>query len=1194
MSDATNTWATVVNGLSAGAHVITATATDAAGNQSAPSPGRSINVVPATLSPVIASAGDIACDDVGTTRCRQIATSDLILEGNYDAVLTLGDHQYECGSSSEFALGYEPSWGRVKSITRPSVGNHEYFTTGGIDCDTTGTAADYFDYFGAAAGSPSEGWYSYDLGDWHLISLNSNCSKIGGCGAGSPQEEWLRADLAANPTACTAAYWHDPRWSSGAAHGSNTATAALVDALYEYGVDLILAGHDHHYERFAPQAPDGTADPQYGIREFVVGTGGFSVRPLGAIEANSEFQWNTEFGILELTLGSGSYDWAFLTESGTTPDSGSAPCHGVPSGDTPPRVIGTNPANQATDVPVNSTVTATFSEPMNPGSLADSTFWLLPEASPPPTAPCPSGECLPTVDLPGWTQIFTDDFTEEIPEGQFPAATNGQWWAYPSGWADTSGNGTYEPNIISTHDGLMDINLRTEGGQHLVAAPVPNINGPAAGRDQLYGRYAVRFRADPVPGYKTAWLLWPQSGVMPRDGEIDFPEGDLDDVIKAYMHRQDATDPGDQDRFLTSETYESWHTAVTEWSPTEVRFILDGVVIGTVTDRIPNTPMHWVLQTETQINGGPPSAGATGHVTIDWAAAWSYTPSATTAVPATVSYDAGGSTATLTPDAALAPGLTYTAVIDGATDENGNPLPVTAWSFRTESDSNTPPETTITSGPSDPSPSPDATFVFTANEPATFECSLDGATASACTSPATFTGLGEGPHTFAVTATGPAGQPDPTPATWSWTITTPVAVTVTVSATDPDAAESGTDPGEITVTRNGPTTDPLTVQLTISGTATAGADYTGLPTSIQIPTGQTSSVLAVQPIDDTEPESTETVTVTIDTDSTYTVGTPNSGTVSITDNDDPPVAVTVTVSATDPDAAESGTDPGEITVTRNGPTTDPLTVQLTISGTATAGADYTGLPTSIQIPTGQTSSVLAVQPIDDTEPESTETVTVTIDTDSTYTVGTPNSATVSITDNDDPPVGQEITLTPVADTSVTRPTPTQTLGPPKPSTSTATPIGPSRHCCDSTWPALQGPPKAQSSESSSPTPRATGQPLYSPGPRGQSPQSRGTPSPLRSAALSTMPAPSHRAPTSSSMSPPPSPDPGPTASPSSPNRATVSGSAQRKRQQTDPSWSSPLRSGQTPNRHQSPRSAPPTAPTMFPPPHPYGSCSARP
>jgi hypothetical protein len=210
--------------------------------------------------------------------------------------------------------------------------------------------------------------------------------------------------------------------------------------------------------------------------------------------------------------------------------------------------------------------------------------------------------------------IYTDDFATAVPLGSFPSAVSSKWWAYPDGWNDTSKNGTYTPSkVVSVADGMMDLFLHTEAGVHLVSAPVPELPGPSGGRDLLYARYAIRFRADPVPGYKTAWLLWPHSDVWPRDGEIDFPEGDLDSTISAFMHRQDGTSGGDQDAYSTDVTYSSWHTAVLEWTATHCTFILDGKVIGDSTSRIPNTPMHWVIQTETQLSGGAPSDTAEGH-----------------------------------------------------------------------------------------------------------------------------------------------------------------------------------------------------------------------------------------------------------------------------------------------------------------------------------------------------------------------------------------------------------------------------------------------------------------------------------------------------------------------------------------------------------------------------------------------------
>ncbi|HEX8226949.1 MAG TPA: glycoside hydrolase family 16 protein [Candidatus Saccharimonadales bacterium] len=234
----------------------------------------------------------------------------------------------------------------------------------------------------------------------------------------------------------------------------------------------------------------------------------------------------------------------------------------------------------------------------------------------------PSGQPMPIGDLPGWKQIFTDDFTANVPVGSFPGAVSAKWGAYPDGWKDTSRNGTYYPSkVISQQNGLLNMYLHTENGVHMVSAPVPKLPGIPNG--QLYGRYAMRFRADPLVGYKTAWLLWPDSETWPRDGEIDFPEGNLNGTIEAYMHRQNGTSGGDQDGYTTSATYPSWHTAIIEWGPSSVRFILDGTTIGTSTSRIPNTPMHLVLQTETALDGTVPANSVAGNVQLDWIAIWS-------------------------------------------------------------------------------------------------------------------------------------------------------------------------------------------------------------------------------------------------------------------------------------------------------------------------------------------------------------------------------------------------------------------------------------------------------------------------------------------------------------------------------------------------------------------------------------------
>ncbi|HXM37552.1 MAG TPA: Ig-like domain-containing protein [Gemmatimonadales bacterium] len=272
--------------------------------------GGTLTVSVRATSAVLVGAGDIAACAPSTGE----ATATL-LDGIAGTVFTAGDNAYENGSAAEYANCYAPSWGRHKARTRPVPGNHEYQTF---------AAAGYFGYFGAAAGDPATGYYSYELGPWHIVALNSNVQMD----AGSPQEQWLRADLAAHPTLCTLAYWHHPRFSSGLNHGSSTATQALWQALYDLGADVVISGHDHIYERFAPQAADGKLDLARGLREFVAGTGGAGLYQFGTIAANSEVRNNTTRGVLKLTLYADRYDWKFVPVAGSTfTDVGSASCH---------------------------------------------------------------------------------------------------------------------------------------------------------------------------------------------------------------------------------------------------------------------------------------------------------------------------------------------------------------------------------------------------------------------------------------------------------------------------------------------------------------------------------------------------------------------------------------------------------------------------------------------------------------------------------------------------------------------------------------------------------------------------------------------------------------------------------------------------------------------------------------------------
>jgi calcineurin-like phosphoesterase family protein len=272
-------------------------------------------------SPVVVAVGDIAADCRREAHEGSAEATAVLLDDIQGTVLALGDLALPQGSAESFQKCYDLSWGHFKWRTRPVPGNHEYYTEG---------AAGYFDYFGRAAGEPGKGYYSYNLGSWHLVALNSNCERIGGCDESSPQVRWLKADLAANDgKRCTLAYMHHPRFSSGEKHGNTHYVKPLWGALYEAGAEVVLSANEHNYERFAPQNPGGREDPEDGIREFVVGTGGGKgTYPILEPIANSEVHNDETYGVLKLTLNPKSYEWRFVPVEGETfSDSGSARCH---------------------------------------------------------------------------------------------------------------------------------------------------------------------------------------------------------------------------------------------------------------------------------------------------------------------------------------------------------------------------------------------------------------------------------------------------------------------------------------------------------------------------------------------------------------------------------------------------------------------------------------------------------------------------------------------------------------------------------------------------------------------------------------------------------------------------------------------------------------------------------------------------
>jgi acid phosphatase type 7 len=260
------------------------------------------------------AAGDICTPNPES--CAKTATQ--VLDANPTLVLTLGDNQYPEGTLEQYLASYDQQWGQFRSITKPAPGNHEW----------KGGREGYDAYFGQAFLSSGGAWYSFDVGDWHLISLDSNCDAQGGCGPGSPMYTFLSNDLAADDHQCTLAFWHHPRFSSGTEHGSTPSVEPLWDLLYAEGAELVLSGHEHHYERFTPQSPTGEADPLGGITEFVIGTGGAgSNYPFGTPAPNSLVRINQINGIGEFTLTKSEWKMQFISELGEVKDTAAGTCH---------------------------------------------------------------------------------------------------------------------------------------------------------------------------------------------------------------------------------------------------------------------------------------------------------------------------------------------------------------------------------------------------------------------------------------------------------------------------------------------------------------------------------------------------------------------------------------------------------------------------------------------------------------------------------------------------------------------------------------------------------------------------------------------------------------------------------------------------------------------------------------------------
>jgi len=423
-------------GLSTGLHTFEVRALDQFRNADPTPASRAFTVDPnAPGDPVLVGAGDIA----GCSSAGDEATAAL-LDGIDGTVFTVGDNVYDSGTAAEFTNCYNPSWGRHKFRTRPAAGNHEYVTAG---------ASGYYNYFGAAAGPAGKGYYSYNLGAWHVIVLNSQCNAVGGCGPGSPQDQWLRADLAASNAACTVAIWHHPLFSSSSVHGSSTATLNFWEALYQAGADVVISGHDHVYERFAPQTPGGVLDVDFGLRQFTAGMGGRSHYGFATAKPNSQVRNSDTYGVLKLSLHTNSYDWQFVPEAGKSfTDTGTdVTCHGAPSTEPPPPPPpppppGTGPVafrSASSDGSSSSRTSITISKPA--GTVAGDVM----------VASIVQNDALPVSAPAGWTSVREDAVGTAIKQSVFVRVAGA---SEPSSYTWSLGNYRRITGGISSYSGV--------------------------------------------------------------------------------------------------------------------------------------------------------------------------------------------------------------------------------------------------------------------------------------------------------------------------------------------------------------------------------------------------------------------------------------------------------------------------------------------------------------------------------------------------------------------------------------------------------------------------------------------------------------------------------------------------------------------------------------------------------------------
>jgi hypothetical protein len=517
--------------------------------------------------PVIGASGDMACGSNSTgATCAEGLTADVLESIKAEptglaAVLPLGDVQYECGEKSNFDVFYARSWGRsaLLPLTHPVVGNHEYRVPDGTNgCLANGAGAQgYFSYFGSAIASPQDsancvpnckGYYSYDLGTWHLVALNSNCSQVGGCGATSPQGRWLASDLdaAVARSNCILGYWHAPRFSSGGRQTSSV--QPFWEILFDHHADVVLTGHDHTYERFSKlgrsssAAADPSPDPN-GIREWIVGVGGRNFTSFTTIRAESQVRDRSSMGVLKMTLRNNGYDWGFRPATGSFTDSGSDTCNGAPvsgGGDTTAPTVSTrSPDAGATGVAVTSNVVATFSESVQ--GVDTNTFTLTAAGSTQPVSAVVTGSGTqwtlnPDADLAAdttYTATLTGGPTGITDQATSPNPLTTTSWTFRTA-AAAGGGGSTTQTLAATADATID-----QANPTVNAGSAPRVTADTSPVNQFLLRFDVTSCASPTAATlaltvgtastdnSTATGAGRVFGVSPTDPNVNWTEGSV-------------------------------------------------------------------------------------------------------------------------------------------------------------------------------------------------------------------------------------------------------------------------------------------------------------------------------------------------------------------------------------------------------------------------------------------------------------------------------------------------------------------------------------------------------------------------------------------------------------------------------------------------------------------------------------------